>query len=182
MPVGKDQLAGPSARYMVVGVYTFPVDLRGQPLVTPWGEGGEMDQEIPADLVEESLEGEAPEVLVEDEEPEMCMSEEQQRRAKSTRDTWDRLVQESKDVATQSVTLVEVVADRTVGQVLHALARMHARLRQLGLPIYRLHGDKAKELVSHQAHRWAGDRQMVVTHISGTRSKATAELNRKWAW
>ena len=71
------------------------------------------------------------------------------------------------------------MADRTVQQVLHALARMHARLRSFGLPVHRLHGDKAKELVSHQTHRWAADRQIVVTHTSGDSFKSNGRVEQE---
>ena len=101
---------------------------------------------------------EIPDVLPEEEEPEWHMTPEQQRRSKSLQDTWDRLVQQETDVAAQSLTLIEIVSDRTVPKVLEAIARIYSRLRRWGLPIYRLHGDRAKELVSHQTHRWATDR------------------------
>ena len=173
LPPGKDQL-NPVAKYIVVGVYTFPVTKQGQPLIEPWKEdttpqdvplpGVDWDGEEP---VEAPLPAEDNEDLVEEDQEEMQMTAEQGRRAKATRDAWDRMIELSTDVTVQNLTLVEIVADRTVQQVLHALARMHARLRSLGLPVHRLHGDKAKELVSHQTHRWAADRQIVVTHTSG---------------
>ena len=47
MSVGRDQLAGPSAKYLVVGVYTFPVSKQGQPIITPWKEEDEADKELP---------------------------------------------------------------------------------------------------------------------------------------
>lgn len=47
MRVGRDQLAGPSARYLVVGVFTFPVTKHGQPIITPWKEEDEIDRALP---------------------------------------------------------------------------------------------------------------------------------------
>lgn len=88
----------------------------------------------------------------------MQLTAEQSQEAKAARDAWDKMVEESADVVAQNLTLVEIEADRTVPQVLHALARRHARLRSLGLPVHRLHGDivctgTSSALVSHQTHR-----------------------------
>ena len=107
--------------------------------------------------------------MVEEDQEEMQLTAEQGRRVKEL----------STDVTVQNLALVEIVADRTVQQVLHALARMHARLRSLGLPIHRLHGDKAKELVSHQTHRWAADRQIVVTHTTGDSFKSNGRVEQE---
>ena len=72
------------------------------------------------------------------------MTPEQERRAKSRQDAWDRLVEQEQNVAVQSLTFVEIVSDRTVPKVLEAIARIYARLRRWGCPIYRLHGDKSQ--------------------------------------
>lgn len=176
MPVGKDQLAGPSARYLVVGVYTFPVTNQGQPIITPWKEEEEIDRELPeADAALPGGDAELPEpgaelpgvddVLPEEEEPEWHMTSEQQR--------------QERDVAAQSLTFVEVVSDRTVPKVLEAIARIYSRLRRWGCPVYRLHGDKAKELVAHQIHRWATDRGIVVTHTSGDSYKSNGRCEQE---
>ena len=55
-------------------------------------------------------------------------------------------------------------------------------MRSLGLPVHRLHGDKAKaakELVSHQTHRWAADRQIVVAHTSGDSFKSNGRVEQE---
>ena len=165
MRVGRDQLAGPSARYLVVGVFTFPVTKHGQPIITPWKEEDEIDRALPgadaelpgadaepgpdaklpgpdAELpgAEAELPGadaEIPDVLPEEEEPEWHMTPEQERRSKSVQDTWDRLVEQERDIAAQSLTFVEVVSDRTVPKVLEAIARIYSRLRRWGLPYVR---------------------------------------------
>jgi len=57
------------------------------------------------------------------------------RHAQSMHSTWHRLVEEAQNVAVKQVTLVEPVKSRAVKHVLPALARMHCRLRSLGLPL-----------------------------------------------
>ena len=88
-------------------------------------------------------------------------------------------VEQERDVAAQSLTFVEVVSDRTVPKVLEAIARIHSRLRRWGCPVYRLHGDKAKELVAHQTHRWATDRGIVITHTSGDSYKSNGRCEQE---
>ena len=139
----------PSARYLVVGVYTFPVTKQGQPIITPWKEEEEIDRELPGadealpggdaelpgpDAELPGVEEEVPDVLPEEDEPEWQMAPEQQRRSKSIQDTWDRMVEQERDVAAQSLTFVEVVSDRTVPKVLDAIARIYSRLRRWGCP------------------------------------------------
>lgn len=120
----------PSARYLVVGVYTFPVTKQGQPIITPWKEEEEIDRELPGADELPGVEEEVPDVLPEEDEPEWQMAPEQQRRSKSIQDTWDRMVEQERDVAAQSLTFVEVVSDRTVPKVLEAIARIYSRLRR----------------------------------------------------
>ena len=47
-----------------------------------------------------------------------------------------------------SIVFAEPVEDRKAVNVLPAIARINARLRALGLPVMRLHADRARELVS----------------------------------
>ncbi len=102
--------------------------------------------------------------LVEEDVEEMLLTAEQGRKAKAARDAWDRLVEQSADVTVQNLTLVEIVADRSVPRALHALARMHARLRSQGLRAHRLHGDASL----------GGGQADSLTHTS-TRSKVATE-------
>ena len=87
-------------------------------------------------------------------------------------DAWNKLVVESRNVAVQNVTLVEVVESRNATHILPAIARMYSRLRQLGLPVMRLHSDRAREFTSIAVRRWAQARDIVVTKTSGDNYKA----------
>ena len=92
--------------------------------------------------------------------------------AQTAFDVWHRLVDDSKDVAVKTLTFVEVVQSRKIQHVLPALARIHARLRALGLPVYRLHSDRARELLSQPVRRWSLDREMITTLTSGSSFKS----------
>lgn len=87
--------------------------------------------------------------------------------AVSAKETWEKLVTESTDVAVLNLSFVDIVPTRNLSHVLPALARVHARLRQLGLPVMRIHSDRAKELTSRTVQRWAADRGIVVTATAG---------------
>ena len=75
-------------------------------------------------------------------------------------------------MAVKNVTLVEVVESRTANHILPAIARIYSRLRQLGLPVMRLHSDRAREFTSMAVRRWAQARDIVVTKTSGDNYKA----------
>ena len=87
-------------------------------------------------------------------------------------DAWQKLVEDSQNVAVRNVTMVEVVESRTVQHILPAVARIYSRLRQLGLPVMRLHSDRAREFTSLAVRRWAQARDIVVTKTSGDNYKA----------
>ena len=70
--------------------------------------------------------------------------------SQSMYETWHRLVDEAQNVADKQITFVGPIKSRAVKHVLPALARMYCRLQSLGLPLYRLHSDRAKEFCSEQ--------------------------------
>ena len=165
-------------RYLMVGVYTFPVTKSGKPLVEIDGMEPQ-DQPLP-DLEEFTGENES----AEEGDPldEQDIDEAQgdgedgghlaQQSAIGSLEVWNRLVEQSQDVAVRNVTLVEVVEGRTAQHVLPALARMYSRLRQLGLPVVRLHTDRAREFTALPLRRWAQHRDIVLTMTSGDNYKA----------
>ena len=55
-------------------------------------------------------------------------------------------------------TMVEIVANRSQPKVQYALAKMFAKLNYLGLPLRRLHSDRAAEFTSSKMRRWTADR------------------------
>ena len=95
-----------------------------------------------------------------------------QNSAQTAYDVWHKLVEESQNVAVRTLTFVEVVQSRKVQHVLPALARIHARLRALGLPVYRVDSDRARELLSQPVRRWTLDRDLITTLTSGSSFKS----------
>ena len=168
-------------RYMLVGVYTFPVTKTGQsllsehqqdpqdhPLPDPAGFPGE-DDVVCDDLQEDPLQEQAEDDVVGEGEDGGHLAEQA---ASGCLDAWNKLVQDSQNVAVRNVTLVEVVESRNANHILPAIARIYSRLRQLGLPVMRLHSDRAREFTSLAVRRWAQARDIVVTKTSGDNYKA----------
>ena len=94
------------------------------------------------------------------------------KRGQAAMEAWQSRVQDTQDVAVRNVTFVEVLPGRAVHHILQALARIYARLRSLGLPLYRLHCDRARELISAPVRRWTLDRGIVTTLTSGDSYKS----------
>ena len=92
--------------------------------------------------------------------------------AETSHKVWRRLIEENKNVAVQTLAFVEVLETRHVDHVMPALARIHARLRALGLPVLRIHSDRARELLAKPVRRWTLDREMITTLTSGNSFKA----------
>lgn len=164
--------------YMMVAVYTFPVTQQGRslladdqqdhPLPDPDAFPGE-DEVIDDDQQEDPLQ--------ESEDEEICGEGEDgghlaEAATNGCLDAWNKLVEESKNVAVKNVTMVEVVESRNAHHILPAIARIYSRLRQLGLPVMRLHSDRAREFTSLPVRRWAQARDIVITKTSGDNYKA----------
>ena len=72
----------------------------------------------------------------------------------------------------------EPVPDRKAMNVLPAIARLCARLRALGLPVMRLHSERARELVSAPITKFAEERGSYKTTVPGdgyNKEDATAQ-------
>ena len=204
MEKGRDQMPG-SCKYVLVGVYTFPVTKSGKSILPQPGEDEPQDQPIPPPddpalggelaLIPDPLapddpnppqaenpEAEAPEdPLHEEALPDPGEPDEDVRHANSMYETWMRLVHEAKDVTVRNLTFTEPVQDRNVQNILPAIARIYARLRSLGCPVYRVHSDRAKEFISKQTKSWFLDRGIVQTMTPGsaykTNGRVESEMN-----
>ena len=89
---------------------------------------------------------------------------------------WHRLVEDATNVAVRNLTFVELVNSRSVKEVLPALARIHAKLQSLGLPLVRLHCDRARELVSAPIRQWTLDRGIITTLTSGSSYRSNGRV------
>ena len=97
-----------------------------------------------------SGEEEAPEdpdvLLLEEEDVEEDMTESPSvKRAQAMNETWLKLAQEAENVTVRQLTFVCPVKSGSVKHILPAISRVHARLPALGLPVYRLYSDRARE-------------------------------------
>ena len=184
MSEGMDQNAQ-GVKYMMVGCYTMPISKDRRSLIpVPGQEHEEQDQPLPG--VDEDIEGiqmdeedHVPpddDVLLEEGEPMEEGDERHVRSAQSMCATWQRLVDEAQNVAVHQITFVEPLKSRAVKHVLPALARMYCRLRSLGLPLYRLHSDRAKEFCSEPVRTWALERDILITMTPGSSFKANGRV------
>ena len=168
-------------------MYTYPVTKRGQPLIPRHGEDQDEqdhplpdpgDPEIPGDqdLQQDDAgvqpEAEVQDLLHEEDPPGPGGDDEDVRQAAGMFETWTKLINESKNVTVRNLTFAELVEDRNAQHVLPAIARIYARLRSLGCPVYRAHSDRAREFVSKQTRNWFLDRGIVQTMTPGSAYKA----------
>eukprot|EP00438_Fugacium_kawagutii_P007098 Skav200526 [mRNA] locus=scaffold2291:63661:70974:+ [translate_table: standard] len=129
---------------------------------SPSGEDSAVDPE--PDLFQEEADAPPDDSLPTQDDPAV-------RAAQSMWTTWHRLVTDAQGVSVRNLTFVEPVESRKVHHVLPSLARIYARLRMLGLPLYRVHCDRARELIADPVKRWLLDRGVVQTLTSGSTYK-----------
>ena len=148
--------------YFLVGVYTYPVDMKGRSLVRE-----EEEHPLPAedDLLPEADEEMEPLEVREDEEA--VAEERESEKDVGDLEKWKKMVQEAASFKVKNLVFAEPVLDRKAMNVLTAIARIYARLRALGLPVLRLHSDRARELVSAPIRKFAEDRGIYKTTVPG---------------
>eukprot|EP00435_Cladocopium_sp_Y103_P014795 s1755_g3.t1 len=197
MTAGYDQ-GHQRCRYMLVACYTFPVTNDGTPLIDPPGQGLDHDKDHPLpqpgeviddDVVWADEDGDdvpMPEAAADVAEPEDPLHEQSppqdeadgpaQESVRTAFDVWHKLIEEATDVGVKNLTFVEVLNSRSVKDVLPALARIYARLHALGLPLMRIHCDRARELTSAPVRRWTLDRGIITTLTTGSSFKANGRV------
>lgn len=82
---------------------------------------------------------------------------------KAMNETWMKLIEQAENVTVRQLTSVKTVKSRSVKHLLPALSKIHARIRAQGLPIYRVHSDRAREFSSAEMQNWALDRNILTT-------------------
>ena len=81
----------------------------------------------------------------------------------------------------QNITLMEVLPSRSTKDVIQSLSRLLARFRALGIPTYRFHSDRARELLARPTRDWVGSHNMIQTATCGddppSNGRVESELN-----
>ena len=95
-----------------------------------------MDEVLDEDGVDGDVEdGELPRWEVEmDEEPQEA-DDQATDRAKTSYESWMKLVEECKQVKVKTLTFAEVIQSRSTHHLLEGLAKIYAKIRSLGLPV-----------------------------------------------
>lgn len=73
----------------------------------------------------------------------------------------------SRPVKARHVTVVFPMESRASTEVIHALNSVTTHFKAMGLPILRMHCDKARELIAKPVQRWASGRQIHLTTTGG---------------
>ena len=117
-----------------------------------------------------------PDPLQEQSQPEFGPDGPAEASMRSAFDVWHRLVHDAPMVGVKNLTFTEVISSRAVKDVMPALARIYARLRYLGLPVHRIHCDRARELTSAAVRRWTLDRGIITTLTTGSTYKTNGRV------
>lgn len=172
---GKDQF-GAHGAYVLVGCYTFPTTNDDVPLCGPGKAPLPEDAPLPSleEMVEEDdvdgnvEDGELPRFESEVEEKEWEEDPKATERAKIAYDSWMKIVEHCQQVKVKTLTFAEVIASRSTSHVMEGLSKIYTKVRSLGLPVLRLHADRARELTSKAVQAWCHSRDIVTTYTCGS--------------
>ena len=153
--LAEDQLG--KGRYLLVGVYLAPVTKEGQSLI-PINE----EEELPGVMED------GPELMVVEDVEKEGMREEWP--GLDDDKAWLEKVEAESDFQVKQVLVVEILENRGGPAVVEAIGRMAAKLF-LGLPVKRLHSDRAGEYQSRAFQKWCHDRGIMRTFNDGDNFK-----------
>ena len=143
-----------------------------------WGEGLDED-ELVLEPPEEEL-GD-PEMEVEREGPLMDdgegrKDEEKSEEEKRRKEEEEELKRCSSPLRVRHVTVAQPMGSRATPEVLHAINSILTQYKTMGLPIHRIHSDKARELVSRQVRKWATERLIQQTTTGGDDASSAGHI------
>ena len=158
---GKDQeLKGP--RYGLVATYTVPIDKHGAPL--PQGLAGLHLPHQRGRVPEDDFMAEDPEALPENaelvslpeeaEEPEIELTEAEIKQQEVREQKWKAFLQERKAQNVTNLTFAVPLKSRHNDDLLQAVSKVFVRTKAMGLPVQRIHTDRAKEFVGRGFQKW----------------------------
>ena len=127
----------------------------GEVLDASWGEGLE-ESDFPLDVED-----------VERIEPPEDLGKGDQEGDSGSPGMDDEIRRCSKPLKVRHVTVVFPMESRATSEVIQALDAVTLQFRSMGLPIWRLHSDKARELIAKPVQRWAMSRQILQTTTGG---------------
>ena len=89
---------------------------------------------------------------------------------------WEEYVQDLSDVRIQNITMAVPLRSRHVNDVTRAVSYFYAKVKSLGVPLHRIHSDRAKEFVSKQFAAWVAQRGLLHTTTAGDEHQGCARV------
>ena len=89
---------------------------------------------------------------------------------------WKNKIAELKEVEVVNMTLAVPLRSRHATEVLRAVSNIYVRLRGLGLPIYRLHSDRAREFTGRMMRDWILSHDMEHTTTAADESAGNGRV------
>eukprot|EP00435_Cladocopium_sp_Y103_P011438 s3784_g3.t1 len=154
-------------------------DQAGPESVPSKNDDGEKRDDVPADPLAPLPEvgGDVPNPEVPGEEDDEGFSEEQKKLGEKLNKKWREQMEEATaPFKTQNITIYEPLSSRSSNHVLATLDRVWARYRSLGIPMLRLHSDRAREIISKPVQKWAARRGLFQTVTAGDDAPANGRI------
>ena len=162
---GKDEVRGKKYRFVLAATYLYP-KMRDVPEDAPIPN----EEEAEEFLREEEEEPEAPELP---EDPECDAQEEE----------WEKKVADlRKPMELQMLRFCIPLERHTGKEILECIQDLYVQLRAMGLPLTRIHSDRAREFRVKPVRKWCRERDIYQTFTEGLAptQNAVAESHVKW--
>ena len=158
-------------KYLLVGAYTFPVfgsadDQESKDHKIPSPEELEAVEPEPCDTERPEFDDETEAWEIPEEEPaSRALTAPERKRLEDENKRWETIMAACKDTnyTLVEIPMVEVLSCKSTHAVIGGLNRFYAKLRFLGLPVYRLRSDCAGEFTHGTLRQWANHRGIHVT-------------------
>ena len=182
---GNDQeLQGP--RYGLVGVYTVPAGMHGEPLPQELAELRLPRQQAP-DPHDDTMDPDVQELPQEDQSelpelpanPQEDLSEAEARQQEVCERKWKEFLEDRRAQAVKNLTFAVPLKSRGAEDLNKAVTKIFVRAKAMGLPIQRVHTDRAKEFAGRHFQKRLRDHDLYHTMNSGAEPQGNGRAERE---
>ena len=173
------------AKYFMVHTVTIPVK-DGIPLVQELrhrvGPDHQNEEDVVLDGADVERLGDAeqdPWELDGEQEHHVDIAEEDQAAVEAEEQKWKDYVQGRDAVTISTISWAVPLASRKADDVIDAAAQGYSRLRALGIPVMRVHADRAREFTGKSFRKWAAQRSLYMTFTAGDEPCGNARAERE---
>ena len=107
------------------------------------------------------------------------LSAEDLRAVDAAQQRWNNYIRDKEAVEVTSLTWAVPLASRKTDDIIGAAAQGYSRIRAMGIPVIRVHTDRAREFTSKAFRKWTAQRSLYTTYTAGDEPCGNARAERE---